>query len=75
MKIIVLFNSQNMGEYTLDSYKYLNNNIELFNSLEKEIKSLGDDVERKLNKYYIVYRASTIFVDICPKKKSIDNNS
>ena len=56
------------GVYTLDSYEYLHYNRGLFDSLNERILNLGGEVERKLNKYFIVYKTYKNFVDINPNK-------
>ena len=56
---------------TLNSYKFLHYHTDLFNSLNKEIKSLGNDVNRELTNDFITYKNLTNFVDITPQKSAL----
>lgn len=55
--------------YTLDSYEYLSeDNIALFNALDKRILNISTDVKREFKKLYIAYKVESNFVDIIPQK-------
>lgn len=65
-----LFLPKNEEEvYTLDSYEYLSeDNIELFNALDKRILNISSDVKREFKKLYIAYKVESNFIDIVPQK-------
>lgn len=55
--------------YTLSDYEYLtDNNIELFEALDKRILNISSDVKKEYTKLYIAYKSETNFVDIVPQK-------
>lgn len=70
-----LFLLKNEEVYTLDSYEYLSeDNIALFNALDKRILNISSDVKREFKKLYIAYKVESNFVDIVPQKSKFKLN-
>ncbi|HBI92659.1 MAG TPA: hypothetical protein DDY58_09610 [Terrisporobacter glycolicus] len=66
---------KNEEVYTLDSYEYLSeDNIALFNALDKRILNISSDVKREFKKLYIAYKVESNFVDIVPQKSKFKLN-
>lgn len=58
-------------EYTLEHYKWNDDNRELFNKLDARIRNLDTCVKREYKKSYIAYKMDTNFVDVEDQKKRL----
>lgn len=62
----------NQALYNLNDYEYLtDDNIHLFEVLDKRIFNLSFDVRKEYTKLYIAYKLETNFVDIVPQKSKL----